>query len=255
MAERGVADLLRLLAHRGALLRCIADGTHERRTLVDELDVSRSTVNRGIRDLQEAGLVAEEAGEFAVTRYGGLALEVYLTAEKLSTVEPLVERLPRDLPFGTIRHAEIVFAEPPAPQRPVDDIRSMIDGASEAVALAPAVFPSIVKSTIDSVREGGLEVSVVVDETVLAGLWRERADVVETGLETEGYTLLVTDRPVTFGLLVVDDRVASVGVHDDTGRLLGLLIDEDRETVEWARETFEEYRRSAEVVRTRPGGD
>lgn len=255
MAERGVADLLRLLAHRGALLRCIAAGTHERRTLVDELEVSRSTVNRGIRDLREAGLVTEEAGSFEVTRYGGLTLEVYRTADQVSTVEPLVERLPADLPFGTIRHAEIVFAEPPVPQRPLDDIRSMIDGASEAVAFAPAVFPSIVQSTIDAVRDGNLTVSVVVDEAVLAGLWNERADVVEAGLETEGYTLLVTDRPVTFGLLVVDDRVASVGVHDDTGRLLGLLVNEDRETVDWARETFEEYRRSADVVRTRPAGD
>lgn len=251
MADRRVTDLLRLLAHRGALLRSIAEGIHDRRELVAELDVSRSTVNRGIRDLEEAGLLTERSDGFELTRYGQLALDVYRTGDQLATVEPLVERLPPDVPLATIRNAEVVCAEPPLPQRPVDDIRSLIDDADEAVALAPAVLPSLVESTVDLVQQNELEASVVVDETVLEGLWSERPSAVRAGLETDGYSLLKTEREVTFGLLVVDDRVASIGVHDDTGRLLGLLIDDDRETVEWASETFEEYRGAAEAVRTR----
>lgn len=250
MAGSQVADLLRLLTHRGALLRSIDEGIHDRRALVAELDVSRSTVNRGIRDLREAGLVTERAGGFELTRYGQLALDVYRTGDQLATVEPLVERLPADVPLSTIRNAEVVFPEPPIPQRPIDTIQWLIDEADEVVALAPTVVPSIVESTIDLVRRDELEATVVVDGTVLEGLWSERADVMREGLDTEGYTLLVTEREVSFGLLVVDDRIASIGIHDDTDRLQGLLINEDRETVEWARETFAEYRGSTEEVST-----
>lgn len=251
MAEPDVTDLLRLLAHRGALLQCLSEGIHDRRALVTELDVSRSTVNRGIRDLQQAGFVTDDAGGIELTRYGRLSLEVYRTGDQLATVEPLVERLPADIPFATIRNAEIVCAEPPFPQRPVDAIRSLIGDANEAVALAPAVLPTLVESTVDLVQRGELDTTVVVDETVLKGLWSERPSAVQAGLETEGYTLLKAEREISFGLLVVDDGVASIGVHDDTGRLLGLLINEDAETVEWAREIADEYRRTAEVVRTR----
>ena len=249
MPESPGADLLRLLAHRGALLNRIAEGVHDRRDLVDELGVSRSTVNRGIRDLEDAGLVEEGSDGFSVTRYGRLALEVYRTGEGLETVEPLLERLPADVPLGTIRNAAVVMAEPPLPQRPIDDIVAMMDGAAEAVALAPAVLPALVEATIERVERDDLDATVVVDETVLGGLLSERPDAVSAGAATDGYTLLRTERVVTFGLLVVDDRVASIGVHDDTGRLLGLLINEDRETVEWARETFEAYREDAEPVR------
>ena len=254
MSEPAGVDLLRLLSHRGALLTCVSEGTQDRRELVAELAVSRSTVNRGIRDLESAGLIVERSDGFDLTRYGRLALDVYLTGETLATVEPLVEWLPPGLPLATIRNAEVVFAEPPVPQRPLDDIRSMIDGASEVVALAPAVFPSILESTVETVERTGLDATVVVDETVVEGLWSERADVVREGLEAEGYTLLSTDREVTFGLLVSDDRVASIGVHDDAGRLLGLLVNEDRRTIEWAQETFEDYRDSAEVVQSRRVG-
>ena len=250
MSEPAGAHLLRLLAHRGALLGCIAEGTDDRRALVGELDVSRSTVNRGIRDLEEAGLLVEEVDGFELTRYGQLAIEVYRTGDQLATIEPLVERLPADLPLATIRNAGIAFPERPVPQRPIDDILTMIEGASEVVALAPAVIPTIVEATIDAVRGGDLTATVVVDETVLEGLWSERPDVMDEGVATEGYALLETDQPVTFGLLVVDDRMASIGVHDDTGRLLGLLINEDEATIEWARATFESYREAAQRVRS-----
>ena len=251
MSESPGADLLRLLAHRGALLERVAEGTNDRRDLVAELAVSRSTVNRGIKDLLDAGLLVEGSDGFALTRYGRLALEVYRTGEQLARVEPLLEWLPADLPLATIRNAEVVFTEPPVPQRPVDDIRSMIEGATEALALAPAVYPTIVESTVEAVERSGLSATVVVDETVLEGLWSERPDVMEAGVATEGYTLLATERAVPFGLLVVDDRLASIGAHDDAGRLLGLLINEDRETIEWAEATFEAYRRSAEDASTR----
>lgn len=248
MTKPPVSELLVLLAHRGALLDRLHDGVHDRRTLVTELDVSRSTVNRGIRDLQEAGLVDDRPDGFALTRYGRFSLDVYRTADQLVEAEPLLDRLPENVPLGTIRDAEIVFSEHPVPQRPLEDILGLIDDATDVVALAPVVIPALVESTIERVQAGELTATVVVDETVLEGLWNERAEVMDAGLNTDGYTLLATEREISFGLLVADDRLASIGVHDDSGRLLGILLNHDRATVEWALDTFETYRRSAEEV-------
>jgi len=68
-------DLPSLVGRREPTLRLLSDGPTTNRDVIDALEVSRSTVTRALRELEEAGFVGRRDGGYATTLAGRFALE------------------------------------------------------------------------------------------------------------------------------------------------------------------------------------
>jgi predicted transcriptional regulator len=71
------ADVRQLLSQRADALSRLLDADRTKNELTEELDVSRSTVDRAVRELESNGLVRREGGTVTATLSGRLAYDSY----------------------------------------------------------------------------------------------------------------------------------------------------------------------------------
>lgn len=80
------------------MLERIVAGSTDRRELVRELDESRTTVYRGLEQLEELDLVVETNGVYAPTTFGRLVFDLFdglgRTIDTLRDAEELLESVP-----------------------------------------------------------------------------------------------------------------------------------------------------------------
>lgn len=106
MGDRTSKDRLVALLHRHAsILEALATGTTGRDALAASLECSRSTVARGIRELETAGLVELSTGSPSLTRYGRLVFQEYTDLTrglaKILYADDLLGSLPGDVPMDS----------------------------------------------------------------------------------------------------------------------------------------------------------
>lgn len=207
---------------RATLLGVLVDGPVDKRSLVDALDVSRSTVDRAVRELESLGLVTRERGQFVATLAGRLvhrAVEEYRdrTGAVLRASDLLVHLDPDcGIDARLLDGASLYAAEGPAPYRSAERLEDLFEDAGRVHAFVRAITDA--------------RSSHVVREAVLAGTTYEAiyaADVAEFVRETHAedrremvasnnYWAFETDE-LPFGLFIAyetDPRPGRPGLPD-----------------------------------------
>jgi predicted transcriptional regulator len=222
-------------------------------TLVADLDVSRSTVDRAVRELSVHGLVERRDGRVAVTLAGRLAHRAFLDCRERTRavldVEPLLAHLPPDCEVDerVLLDAEVVEPVPagPGPRRDLTD--EFLDGASRLRALIQGITkPDAVGEIRDAVADGMAYEPVFATDAAAFVRARQREEA-EAMTATGRFRAFETG-PLPFGLYLAETadgvRVALV-VHDDANDYRGTLVADDPDAFEWARDVYERYRRDA----------
>lgn len=254
MTSASDSSLLAVLQKRSDVLALLVDSPRTKPNLVGELDVSRSTVDRAVRELDERGLVKRTDGGFAATLTGRLAHDAYREFHDqmrvLSDTGDLLRLLDADaeLDLCVLTGAEVVEAEQPAPYKPVSRLEEHIERATDVRALARAIVSRRLADALhEGVTERGATFECVYTESVAEFLrtdrWDERHEMVATG----NYRMYETsDLPFGLVLLEEPDRtVVCLNVYDDTNDLRGVVVNDAPEAVSWARSLFESYRDDA----------
>lgn len=250
---RGEAfDLLELGSRRFALLSHLTDGPVSKPTLVDALGVSRATVNRALRELEERHLVERAEGGHVLTPPGRLlfdALDGHLA--DLSTLDDasrLLAHLPPDaaVSLALIRGGEVHHATPPAPNRTLKTVRDYLRRADHCRGLIGEFASPTAAEFFRSRIEEGVSFELVLDDHVVSYLLAERREALRTYVDAgEVYT---TDA-IPYTLLITEDDAGNDAcqfvVYDDDGGLAGLLVNETADAVAWAEDLFERYRAGA----------
>ena len=248
MSSPHITDLLTHLAHRGAVLQCLHEGLSESRNIAAEISKSRSSVDRDIRLLKENDYINESVADYDLTPYGEFALEVYWAAEQLASAEALVPHLPASAAFALLQDATLREASGTLPTQPVDHVAELI-GTSEHVKIAaPVVLPPLTEDLAKRVQDEAMTVDIIVTDDVLDQLWITHEEEIHTCLENQSCSLWQTDEELSFGLVIADDETMCLGVYDDSMRLLGTITNTSEDAVEWAFETFNEYRDASDEV-------
>lgn len=137
------ADALTLLVNRRALLEC-AQTPCDKRTLVAELPISRSTINWAVRELEQAGLIERTADGYTTTSIGEWATAQYRslleTLTDLLDAQDLLAHLPPDCGFTPtlLTGADIERADTAIPYRS-PTVRERLDIANRIHAILPAL--------------------------------------------------------------------------------------------------------------------
>lgn len=252
---RQSADELVVIARHEPLFRWLSAGPRGRDDLARDLGVSGSTVDRRLRDFESRGYVERVAGGYRLTLQGRLALAVYRQfvelQEAIGAAVPLTAALPADCELApdALVGAEVIVADPPAPDRPVERHLDRIRGADRVRALGTAIAPRYVQAYHEWVMAGELEVQAAIARPVLRELLANYRGQVEVGFDTDRVTLRALDDPPPFSLFLLDGDERRLGVMVYAGDAVRGYVDNDRqEAVEWGERLFERYWEGADPL-------
>ncbi|MFB6118536.1 helix-turn-helix transcriptional regulator [Halosegnis sp.] len=242
-------DLLSTLARREQLLTQLREAPRAKSDLVADLDVSRSTVDRAVRKLEEAGLLERRDGVVALTLAGRLVFDEYRqfrerTDGVLAAREALAA-LPADTDVdpAALAGAEVTLADRTAPYRPAERQSALIERATRADLLGTAVAPRFVEAYRAAILDG-TEVRAAVTPVVAESLVVDHAEALSEMLSTGRLALRVLDTTPPFSLtrfeLEGDDERLALMIRSADGPRAHVQNDTDA-AVSYAADYFERH--------------
>lgn len=248
-------QVIETIARRRELFAVLEDGPHRKPALVSKLSVSRSTVDRVIRDLEAAGLVSRERGRVELSLAGRLAFREFERYRAglagLTEAWGMLEAVSADadLDLDLFRGAEIVQPERHAPHQPVEAVKSFLGGADLIRGAASAVLPEYVELYTRQIVDHGTAVHLVIPTPVLDALVADYGQELEAALETGRLYLLEIDEDPPFSTIVAHkpDPTVGVVVYGSSGTA-GFIRNDAPGAVAWARGWLEDWERRATPI-------
>lgn len=245
MDQSDPTETISLITKRGHILRELGSDGMGKRELVEQLLVSRSTIDRGIRELEAAGLLARSAdgyqrtllGEFLLSEYDQFASQ---TKSLLAGQELLADLPPEsDLDPVLFEDARIVTASRHAPHQPISAFCSLYAESRWTQTVIPAVFPQVLAQWIRLCGEEMIRADVVVTDPVVSALVASHADELQQLLDESRFSLHQVESGPNYGLVVAETEstaTAGVVVLDDRGGARAFIETEADDAVTWVRD-------------------
>ncbi|MFC7202999.1 helix-turn-helix transcriptional regulator [Haloferax namakaokahaiae] len=243
--------LLRLFLRRDEVIAQVRAGPIDIRSLTDAVDVSRPTVHRSLKELQEHDIVAETTGGYVVTSYGELLFERYRSF--LSEFGDMEDH--RELLMGLddassicdslLEGATYTKSVPFAPEKPISEVEAFVRGATTVRGFTPFIVERYAMLFHDQVTSRSLDAEILTSRPVFdytSVHWQDQLEeAIAAGLE-----YLVVEDSFPFGLLIAEEPDEAVCVIvDDNGTLRGVIQNDNPDAVEWGRNLYEQYRTQA----------
>ncbi|WP_435359506.1 helix-turn-helix transcriptional regulator [Haloarchaeobius sp. DFWS5] len=250
-------DLLTLVDRRYEYLVRLARSPAYKRDLVEELDDSRSTVDRAMKELTAAGLLERGSdGQYGTSHAGDvLRRTVDETRETVATIDEVnsvLSHLPTDaaLPPALFRGAAVHSATGPAPMEAIQHATSVLVDADTIRGLSVADHES--KAIRDlherSVVAGELDAEVVFTRPMTDRLFSAYPDLTAQAEESDSVRLYTIDE-LPFGLFIAErngtERVL-FGIYDENQLVQAIVENDSPDAVAWANQVFEQYRDAAD---------
>lgn len=245
-----------LVHDRSEFLEVLDDDAYEKRMLVDELDVSRSTVDRALRELESGQLVTEDASQYRTTFYGHLLLAIYRafldTLEHVQQAQPLLPLLPADaeIDITVFIDADIYLAEEPALHVPATHVAELVAAATEVKALAYANTASEASKVIQQEIRDGMTMETVFRHEMFTTVKQTDGEQITDLLQCDQYSAYVTD-DLPFGLFLcqIDEEwQLCLLVYGPNQNLNGVIINDNPDAVAWAFDVYTRYRDTATPI-------
>lgn len=243
MVKSDPEEVMAVVARRGDVLRTLGGEGVSKRDLVAELDVSRSTVDRAVRELEGIGLAERTpdgcrrtlAGELALREYGRFVDRI----DGVMGSRELLAELPPGTPLDAamLDGGDVVRPERHSPNLPVDRLNDLVSRADRVRAFAPAVFPQQVETYRRGIVEGGMEVRIAVSRDAVERLVSRYRDELADALDTDRLRVRVAAADLPYSLTVADTPTGTeVGqlVYGDDGTVKGFVGNDGPDAVEWA---------------------
>ncbi|KTG27733.1 helix-turn-helix transcriptional regulator [Haloferax profundi] len=247
-------ELLGLLVRRSDFLEGLAERPRDKRTLAEDLETSRSTVDRVLRDLTDVGFVRHTRSGYELTLLGRCSLEAFeryeRTIEGVSNARDLLQMLPENAPLDPafFAGARVYTPSPDIPDDVMDALFTSIEDSETLYGIAPVAISGQLKAFYDAATAGGTNVEMIVAHELLEKLLdapSSRAIIVEQ-LQKETVNIYRAEISFGFGLWAVDDEAGTV-VYTDTG-VGGIALNDSERAISWVTDLFVSLREDAELV-------
>jgi len=238
------------VARRWQLLDLLASGTTDKATMVEALDVSRSTVNRAVVELDELSLIRRGEHGYETTPLGRTALRAYRftvdTFEGMLAAAPVVQRFPRWFqPSLALFSGCTVALDDADPHRPIRTLVDTLTGADRVRGVhGPARF-DLPAEAREWLLSPDTEADLVFSEAAAEFLEAYHLPDLRRAADAGGLTVGVVDETFPLTVLVAegaDWAEVVVAVTGDGGAISGVLVNDRPEAVAWAESFVETYR-------------
>jgi predicted transcriptional regulator len=257
MTRPDPTEVMAVVARRGTVLRAVDTEGVPKRDLVDTLSVSRSTVDRAIRELEALGFIERtDGGSYCRTLPGRLALAEYdrfaSRMDGLVSSADVLSLLPADAPCDTriLEDATVVVAERHSPLVPIEHLSNLVDRATHIDAIAPAVLPQQVDAYHRNFVGDDLTTRLVVTDAVIERLVSAYGTELGESLETGQLSVRRSDESIPYSLVVAETAEGpemGLLVYADSG-VRGFIGNGSPEAVEWASDLVDRYWESATPI-------
>jgi predicted transcriptional regulator len=246
------AETVELLARRAPLLRALRDGPIQKRDLVTDLSISRSTVDRAVRNLETREFVQRD-DEISLTLMGRLAIDAYDEfvgyVDALESARPVLRSLPVDATIDRrfVEGANVVSADRLSPERHAMAFMEELETATDIRGYSSALMPSYVDLLHERIVDDGLTLELTLSPALFDELLSAAGDRVNEVLSTGRFQLFEATTSLDYSLFVIEQperTLAAALVYDDRGQS-GVLFNDDPAAVEWAERVYERIRESA----------
>jgi predicted transcriptional regulator len=244
-------EVLDVVTSRADLMRSLASDWRRKGELTDSLSVSRSTVDRGVRELVEAGLAERADGRYRLTVAGQLALSEYEQftgrVDGALSARTLLESMTggTDLDPVVFDGATVVARRRDDADDPIAEVDAFLGRTDHLEAVFPALAPEMVALLEKRLLEGDASATVVLGDSALETLTSRHRRALEAVLETGRVTCLLADEAPSYSLVLAERREQLCLVVQDERSVVGVLLNETPEAFEWARGRFDRCADSA----------
>lgn len=249
--------VVEVLSRRYAVLDTLATSPQQVRDLTDELEASRSTVSRALRDLEEADLVERTDDGYRANLVGQLALsltrEYYERIGDLSRLGVALEPLPPDapLPPEAVVGGEAFLATSPDPYRPDEVVLEAFRSATRLRYVYRLLTDArLLRLSHEHLLEEDLTIEPITTPEMVAHLREEFPEKFAEALATGRYHLRVANDLPPFGLVLPEcdgETTLLIGIGRPSGGVEALIRNDTPEAVAWGEAYYEEIR-----ARSRP---
>lgn len=245
-----MAEVKAIVERRSDVLATLRDDALEKRELIDELGVSRSTVDRAIEELVSVDLVSVECGRYRTTLAGRICLErfqAYVTElEETVAAQAVLEPLPKDcaLPIDAVAGSERIVSAGAAAYRPLERL-SQTMGSATALSVLLGRLPDarLFRRWYDHVVVDENVVHAVVSEPLFEALQTDFPRRLAAMEATDQFSLRVGPTP-PYGLVVTAGSAGpavTIVVFEADGGVHGLLENDRLAARHWATWVLAEY--------------
>ena len=249
-------EVVDTVASRRPLLEVLRGEPKDKRVLVDELEMSRSTVDRGVRELNTLGLVEYSDNGFVVTPIGELAVEglseLASTIELGQQMETFLQWVPMeefDLDVRLLADAEILVAEPGNPYAMINSHVQLIKTMDNCRAFLPFTGLHAHEAAHQQVVEHNASGEIVGEPDIIDVHMSnpKYAELAEEIVATGRFEYFEYPEELPYALALIDDTVQVVVAEGDEPR--ALLETEDDEVRNWAERKYNGYKKQSKKVK------
>ncbi|WP_306053709.1 helix-turn-helix transcriptional regulator [Natronococcus wangiae] len=244
-------DVLRTVTRRRPLLEALETEPRDKRALCEALECSRSTIDRGIRELEWLHFVGRDDGTYRLTVAGRLALAEQRRSagvlESIGGATELLADVPRDAPMSTALLAGARTIEPPshAPTRPLQAVVDLVGEADRVRGVTAAErIPQLRPRLYDRVVDGDLEGEAVITPAFARFIREEYPDWLADVVIDGAFDLYVIES-IPYELALVETPTESrvfVFVLDESTAIRGIIENETPAAFEWGERAYRQLR-------------
>ena len=244
-------ELIEILSRRHDILRSLLNTPKERHVLVDYLDVSKSTVYKGISQLRELNLIESTQEGLQPTLFGIVALRRYDELAKTAELGELLKFLPSDaIDPSVFIDAEAVTPDNHSVDKHLTRIERILQDAETIHGFSPAISPQYISILHQRIVNDGLTAEIVLTEEIVTHFQQEYPAESEDILTASDVTFWRTDMELPFTLLLVSSPSGTEICIElgEEGHATGLVINDTAESLRWAEAEYEHYKQMAVQV-------
>jgi predicted transcriptional regulator len=252
-----VYEIISTIQNRERVLEQLYAESKDKRSLVAEIPASRSTVNRGVRDVESLDLITYEDGEFHLTREGRFLYTRWRsfrsTVESIDEARPLLVHLPPDADISTalLRGSEVILSPELAPHMVGTHLEGEIEDAIRGRVLARAnSHARAMETVLTQVTDHGLELEIILSADLCAYLRRQyprqfsilsdHCDIRSSANVEIPYGLFLLEQ--------VDDEIAYLLVYSSGNDLRGAIVNDTPPALNWAERVYGQHQTEATWV-------
>ncbi|POG57205.1 helix-turn-helix transcriptional regulator [Haloferax marisrubri] len=252
MVRSEVDEVFDVLASRADVLEAVVRRPRTTAELTSGLPVSRSTVDRGLRELERVGFIETTDGVHHPTLAGRIALDTYSQfvecLDDIDAAAAVLDSLDSNAPLAPVflDGCEVVAVDDGGPGPALSKLTSFVEGSTSIRGCVRGALPSQVDAYYRAVVEDGTPVDLVATDDVvqrlvtayrpqLAEAWSVSSFSLRS-VESLPYSLVVSDLP--------DGPVAFLVAYSESG-LAGVIYNESPSAVSWASQRIENCRADA----------
>ncbi|WP_248910768.1 tetratricopeptide repeat protein [Halocatena marina] len=244
-------EVMQLIAARLDILECIQT-PHNKRDLVAKLPISRSTVDRALRELEMAELIAWTNDGYVTTVPGKQATKQYRsTVESMSDIlaaQEVLSELPHDSSISPAlcTDATVAYAADAPPYHLPAGVRDHIVSAQRVRVYIPVLAtPQFLDCCQQQVIHDGMTLELLLSSALLETLSAEFPGPLGAISAVDHCTVFRADtapdsRP-PFGLILAETETAtsvSVIVYGEHRTIHGTIHNGATDAIQWAEETY-----------------